>query len=512
MSKFAAILISLILVTIAFAEEKPPADRLSPQSIRQRILEHRTAQATLTLTTPDGKPLANTAVVVRQVRHKFLFGCNAFAINTADSGEAQQNYQKRFAELLNFATLGFYWGAFEREEGKPATERLKMMAQWCAKNNVRTKGHPLCWHQVPPRWLAGKTPEEVARLQLGRITRDVTAFRGLIETWDVVNEAVVMPSFKGENSPIPAWCQKIGRAEVIKQTFAAARAANPNATLLLNDYDTSANFEKLVRECLDAGVTIDVIGIQSHMHGGYWGAAKTWEVCQRFAKFGKPLNFTETTIISGDKKQNQRWNGPNYTDWPSTPEGEARQMDQVAEFYTILFSHPSVQAITWWDFSDRGAWLGAPSGLVRKDMSPKPAYERLMKLIKGEWWTAEEKATTDAAGKITFRGFLGDYEVESPAGKGAFSLEKAGGVRGGGEGGEVVCDCGFAIEEDCRRAAGATRIAGGIPAPHPRHARADAISDLAAKWPGDSRSTGRRTRGESKSEQNPEGRGARDTS
>ena len=46
----------------------------------------------------------------------------------------------------------------------------------------------------------------------------------------------------------------------------------------------------------------DVIGIQSHMHGGYWGAARTWEVCERFARFGKPLHFTETTVVSGPKK------------------------------------------------------------------------------------------------------------------------------------------------------------------------------------------------------------------
>ena len=48
------------------------------------------------------------------------------------------------------------------------------------------------------------------------------------------------------------------------------------------------------------------------------------------------------------------------------------------KFYTALFAHPAVQAITWWDFSDLGAWLGAPAGWLRRDMSPKPVYDRLM--------------------------------------------------------------------------------------------------------------------------------------
>jgi len=406
------------------AAEQPQPDPLSPQQIQKRILEHRTAQVTLTVTSPDGKPLANTDVVVRQTRHKFLFGCNAFAVNTINRTSAQADYQKHFAALLNFATLPFYWGSYERREDEPNVDNRKMMAKWCAENGIRAKGHPLCWHQVQPRWLVDKDLDSVQKLQLGRITREVEAFKGLVDTWDVVNEAVVMPNYKGEPGPIPQLCQKLGTIELIKQTFAAARAANPKATLILNDYDTSQRYEKLIKGCLDAGVSIDVIGIQSHQHGGYWGAKRAWDVCERFAKFGKPLNFTETTIISGEIKKNINYSGRD-PDWPTTPEGEARQEREVAEFYTILFSHPAVEAITWWDFSDN-AWLGAPAGLVRKDMTPKPAYEKLMRLVKGEWWTAEVKATTDKDGKITFRAFLGDYSLQAPTGKATFSIQKSG--------------------------------------------------------------------------------------
>ena len=399
---------------------------LSPDAVKARIQKHRTADVTLTVLGADGKPLAGAAVTVRQERHRFLFGCNAFSVNAADTSDVQKAYQDRFAALLNYATLPFYWGAFEREEGQPGTARVRMMAEWCASRGILTKGHPLCWHEVPPKWLSGRPLEEVQRLQLGRITRDVTAFRGLIERWDVVNEAVRMPTYDPDKNPIGGLCRKLGNVELIKQTFAAARAADPKATLLLNDFDTSENYAKLIQACLDAGAAIDVIGIQSHMHGGYMGAERAWQVCERFAKFGKPLHFTETTIISGEKKKDMKWQG-RYDDWNSTPEGEKRQAEQVADFYRTLFSHPAVQGITWWDFSDRWAWLGAPSGLVRKDMSPKPAYEALMKMVKQEWWTGPQSLTTDAAGKVKFHGFLGDYAVEA-AGKGAarFAVSTAG--------------------------------------------------------------------------------------
>jgi len=94
----------------------------------------------------------------------------------------------------------------------------------------------------------------------------------------------------------------------------------------------------------------------------------------------------------------------------STSEGEKRQAEQVAEFYRVLFSHPAVEAITWWDFTDQNAWQRAPAGLVRDDMTPKPAYNELERLIKGKWWT-QTKTTVEAGGQARFRGFLGQYEA-----------------------------------------------------------------------------------------------------
>ena len=420
-----------ILVTLLLSFTSLAADDLSPDAIQQRIQKHRTAEVTLTVTDASGKPLANAPVVIRQTAHKFLFGSNIFTLKPDDTSELQKGYQQRYADLLNFATLGFYWGAYERTEGKTGAGHIAAMADWCATHGIRTKGHPLCWHQVFPGWLKDRPIEDVQKLQIGRISREVSTFTGKIDTWDVVNEAVVMPKFTGEMTRVPELCTKLGRLELLKECFAAARKANPKATLLLNDYDTSPQYEKLLRECLDAGLPIDVIGIQCHQHTGVWGAKRTWEICQRFAKFGKPLHFTEATITSGRIRSDVRWGGPRHDDWPSTPEDEKRQEQQVVEFYTTLFSHPAVQAITWWDFSDRGAWMGAPAGLIRADMTPKPAYEALMKKIKGEWWTAEVKATTDAAGKITFRGFLGQYKLDADKMSGTVEVLTAGSAAAG---------------------------------------------------------------------------------
>jgi hypothetical protein len=94
-------------------------------------------------------------------------------------------------------------------------------------------------------------------------------------------------------------------------------------------------------------------------------------------------------------------------EWPSTPEGEKRQAEYAARFYTLVFSHPAVEAITWWAFS---AGRHNARALINTDATGKPAYYELKSLIKGKWWTKTE-ATVEDGGKVQFRGFFGDYQV-----------------------------------------------------------------------------------------------------
>jgi len=397
---------------------------LSDEKINEQIEKNRTAEVTLTINGSDSEPLANKLVSVRQLRHKFLFGCNAFGLRGPVEDARWQEYRRRFVELFNFATLPFYWGGFEPEEGKPITEQIQEMVRWCAEHNIKTKGHPLCWHTRTAHWLKGRSPEEIYERQMARIEREMKDFAGLVEIWDVINEVVIMPEFDEPENPIVRLCGHLGRVELVKRVFSKARQVSPGATLLINDDNISADYERLVENCLAAGAEIDVIGIQSHMHQGNWSREQTQDVLERFSRFGKPLHFTEVSVVSGGTRTGLNYRH-RYEDWLTNPEGERQQEKQVVEFYKQVFSHRLVKAITWWDLQD-GAWLGAPSGLLRKDMTPKPAYNALKKHIKEDWWTGPLKLKTDNAGKISFRGFLGDYTVEFGKQAGNFIVENAG--------------------------------------------------------------------------------------
>src|SRR5204862_299680 len=97
-----------------------------------------------------------------------------------------------------------------------------------------------------------------------------------------------------------------------------------------------------------------------------------WETAETFARLKRPLHFSEVTVLSDDPRAD------HSRAWPSTPEGEQRQAEYVEKFYTLLFSHPSVDGIGWWNFVD-GDWDRNPVRLLQeRDLhGPAPADFRV---------------------------------------------------------------------------------------------------------------------------------------
>ena len=388
-------------------------------------LSHRKSTKTIRFTDDDGKPLANTRLKIEQQCHKFLFGCGGF--DFVDYFQTEDEEKKavfkdrmdKWVKVFNYATLPFYLGAFEPEEGCPQTDSRMQAAKYLTERGITVKGHPLVWHTVCADWLMKYDNETILNKLTGRIDREVGGFKGVIDMWDVINEVVIMPVFDKYDNAVTRVCKEYGQVPLVKTVFDAAHKANPEAELLLNDFNTSPKYEELIERCLDAGVPITAIGIQSHQHQGYWGKEKLLDVLGRFGRFGLPIHFTENTLTSGDYLVPPELEDLNdfvvtAEEWPSTPAGEQRQAEQIEEMYRTLFENPLVQAVTTWDFTD-GAWLNAPSGFLRLDNSEKPSYHLLRDLIFSEWHTDTEVVTNeDGVAEIT--GFKGTYKVTTTNG------------------------------------------------------------------------------------------------
>jgi GH35 family endo-1,4-beta-xylanase len=387
------------------------------EKANERIREHRMGDVVIKALDTEGNPLSDMEVEVHQTNHAFLFGCNIFMLGQYKDDRMNEIYEKLFSNLLNYATLPFYWGGFEREPGKPNYEHLDWMARRCKELGIKTKGHPLVWHEVVPQW----APVDMTLLEdrlRDRVTEIVRHYKGVVDIWDVINEATV--SARVDN-PVGKWVKKYGDDVCVGLTLDWAHEANPDALLLVNDFNISPAYEKQLERLQTAKKPFGTIGLQSHMHSGMWELSRAWEVCETYKRFGVPLHFTELTVLSGKLKTDSDWH-KRRDDWNTTEEGEKKQLEYVQKLYRLWFSHPAVEAITWWDFPD-GCWQGAPAGLVRKDLTPKPIYERLLEMIKGEWWT-QLQGRTDKNGECRFRGFHGEYSVTIKFSKHNFTLSR----------------------------------------------------------------------------------------
>jgi endo-1,4-beta-xylanase len=408
------------------SELMPAAEKLAREVVYElealdRIERYRRRDLEISVLDSNGKPVVGAKVYIDQIKHDFLFGCNIFTWEDNDTPH-QQMYRQQFAELMNYATLGFYWSGYERKPGQTQRDRWMKVAQWCKEHDIQTKGHPLVWNYSDPAWLPND-PVKVHKLQLDRINREMSDFKGLVDWWDVVNEVTKFDrkSLKEKSPKLTKMWAEYGQLEFPRQCYIRARKIHPPAFLLINDYEMrtrgrAANnsseqisknkiYEDVIEALVDdAGKPLyDAIGIQSHMHGGAWSTGKILKTIERFAKYKVPLHFTETTIVSGPKKR-ETWQ-------TTTQKGEQQQADEIERVYRTIFSRPEVEALTWWDFSDYHAWQGAPAGLLRKDNTPKLAYNCLKRLIKNDWFTQKVKRTAEN-GKVQFRGYLGDYMVQ----------------------------------------------------------------------------------------------------
>lgn len=397
---------------------------------------HRIVSSSVKVTGADGQPLANTPVTVRQIDHAFGFGNIGFDFiglangqeNDGDKhfGGASTSTAAHLADLwlglFNQVTLPFYWRGFEPVEGQPDTERLKVAAQWFLDRGVRTKGHPLLWHTLAPEWLLDRPLDEVERLCRERIQRDASAFAGLVDHWDAINETVILPRFTAEDNAVTRLAQDRGRLAVVKLAFDTAREANPNAKLVINDFLLTDEYVAVIHEYLEAGIQIDAIGIQTHMHQGFRGEEEIAGILEKFAQFNLPMQLTETTLVSGHLMPEHIVDLNDYQipEWPSTPEGEARQADEVVRHYRVCVEHPLVESITYWGIADEGSWLGAPCGFVRTDGTVKPSYDALRDLIKNEWWLSPTELVTDENGVVKVSGWAGTYEVSAAGSSASF--------------------------------------------------------------------------------------------
>ena len=416
MKKRFLICIVAIIAVSAIAQESN-YDQIWNEKVVKRIdsniEQHRKGNATLELIDKNGKPITNAEVVIEQQTHEFLFGCNLFVLGQLKTPELNSKYEKAFTNLFNFATVPFYWGDLEPEQGNPRFEEGSKyiwrrpppdrLLKWCEANNITPKGHALMYlkSKFMPDWTASDNPTELMKQVQKHMVEIADRYGDRFPVWDAINEEIPRMNRPEEWPKLPddffAW----GFHE-------AGKLFPENVNLTYNDgtYQVHRNdtdkFIELVQSLINKGIRIDGMGIQFHMYnrpgmlkGEILPPNQLLEVYEKLEQLDLPIFITEITI-SGK--------GEN---------GSMEQAKIVENLYRLWFSTPNMAGLTWWNLGDGlafGKENSAMGGLCDQNLDPKPAYDVLDKLINHEWQT-NQTLNTDIKGKIDFRGFYGKYKV-----------------------------------------------------------------------------------------------------
>ncbi len=351
------------------------------------IAQQHTGDRVIQVVNAGGDPLAGVAIAARQTHHEFHFGCNIAGLGQFGDARKDAAYAEQFDALFNYATIPLYWRYLEPAQGRRDYPRVDRMVDWCAARSIAMKGHPLLWdseHNVPA-WLDHQPDTATQRAHVEDL---LDRYADRIAYWEVVNEPANHPGVGLQ--PAHGW----------------ARAKAPGAQFVVNEYGPFYNghpeFHDLLQAAAKGGTPFDAVGIQAHAPPDMaFPLARVQRVLDRYAALGKRIHITEFTPPSqGGAISGAVWRG----NW-----SEQTQADYAEELYRVLFAHPAVDAISWWDFADQGAWI-PNGGLLRADATPKPAYARLRTLLQ-ETWRTEAEGTTDAQGAFTLRGYFGTYTI-----------------------------------------------------------------------------------------------------
>ena len=371
---------------------------------RRRIEQVRKKDVDI-LVQRDGQRLPDAVVRVRMKNHAFLFGAVCYAHGTYGDPAQEQRFTELFTNLFNYTMVPFHWKWYEPQRGQYKEPYTGNLVRWASENGLKKKLHALIWHELCPDWV---TDETVQDAYMRRISHLMQTYGNDFDFFDLANETTVNDRF---DNPVSRWVKRIGPVEMMRFGTKLVRAFKPDATLLYGDWNVHKeeyfDFLKTLRE---EGVDIDVIGMQSHMQRDLWSEEETMRVIERAASYGFPIHFPECSICSGTPIGELRYDSDGTVNrFFENAEWAQWQADFASDFYTLVFSEPAVEALSWFDFTDH-RWLGAPGGVIDDDMNPKPVYRALYDLIHRQWHT-DADLRTGSEGLASARLFCGDYEI-----------------------------------------------------------------------------------------------------
>jgi endo-1,4-beta-xylanase len=273
------------------------------------------------------------------------------------AGKTTDPYTLMFASQASIlvAENSMKWGPLRPSADKFDFTQADRMMRFAALAGQRVRGHNLCWHQSVPGWLKATANKDNARQILTQHIETVVGhFRGRLQSWDVVNEAINPPDGLPDGMRKTMWLDLIG-PDYVELAFRTTAAADPGVKLTYNDYsielDTPAQIAKrdavlaMLRRFKAKGVPIHAVGVQSHLEAtGPQPGKGLVEFIREAAKMNLEVFITEmdvnTHAVAGDADAQDAAVAAVYRD-----------------YLRLVLAEPNVPIALTWGFDSGHSWL-----------------------------------------------------------------------------------------------------------------------------------------------------------
>jgi endo-1,4-beta-xylanase len=241
-------------------------------------------------------------------------------------------------------------------------------------NHLWIVGHNLVWHYQTPRWVFQDDKGQplgrdalLARLQ-DHIRTVVGRYKGRINSWDVVNEALNEDGTLRRDS----WMKIIGD-DYIAKAFEFAHQADPDAELCYNDYSVENQPKRdgaiaLIRKLKAQGVPVTAVGIQEHVRMDWPTLDQLDATIDAFAALGVKVNISELDVdvlpksVAGNTAE-VSLAARARAELNPYPNGLPAAVQQaLAKRYADLFAtyvkhRGAIGRVTFWGLTNPDSWL-----------------------------------------------------------------------------------------------------------------------------------------------------------